>query len=117
MCTLQGTHCSGAYLKHSIRGTVDLAIVGIAAVIVLEPGEICKDIKIVLGAVSPTPVRAKKAEAVLKGKKIDDTLIEKASQEASIDCCPISDVRASAEYREEMVKVFIKRAIRQAMAK
>lgn len=104
-----------AYLKHSIRGSIDLAIVGVAAILTMD-GELCREAKIVLGAVAPTPIRAKKAEAVLKGKKIDDALIEQATQGASIDCCPISDVRASAEYRTEMVKVFTRRAIKEAMA-
>ena len=71
-----------------------------------------------IGTLSKKGIKqAKKLALRLKGKKIDDTLIEKASQAASIDCCPISDVRASAEYRQEMVKVFTRRAIRQAMAK
>ena len=70
-----------------------------------------------LGAVAPTPMRAKKAEEVLRGKKIDAVLIRKAAQAASAESRPISDVRASAEYRKEMVKVFTERAIREAIAK
>ena len=105
------------YIKHGIRGSTDLAIVGVAAVITLElQGEVCQDARVVLGAVAPTPIRAPKAEELLRGKVITRAEIEEAGQVASVECQPISDVRASAEYRCEMVKVFIRRAITEAVA-
>ena len=110
---LPGTR--GVYLKHSIRGTIDLAIVGVAVAIIIGLDKTCNDIKIVLGAVAPTPLRAKKAEEILRGKKIDDSSIEICSQAASDEARPISDVRASAEYRKEMVIVFTRRALKQAL--
>lgn len=106
----------GIYLKHAIRGSIDLAIVGTATIVTMD-GDLCQDASIVLGAVASTPMRATEAEKVLKGKRIDDVLIEKVAQTASAQCCPISDVRASAEYRTEMVKVFTRRAIKEAIAK
>lgn len=106
----------GVYLKHAIRGSIDLAIVGVAAVMTME-GELCRDARIVLGAVAPTPMRAKEAEKILIGKKIDDALIGKAAEAASAKSRPITDVRASAEYRRKMVKVFTKRAVMEAIAK
>ena len=78
-------------------------------------GEVCSNAKIVLGAVAPTPTRAKRAEEIITGKKIENNLIKKAAQAASEECCPISDVRSSAEYRAEMVKVLTKKAISQAL--
>ena len=106
------------YLKHAIRGSIDLAIVGVAAIVTLEPGSnVCKDIKLVLGAVAPTPMRAHQAEEIIKGKKIDDALIDKCAQVASDESRPITDVRASDWYRKEMVKVFTRRAIKEAIAK
>lgn len=106
------------YLKHAIRGTIDLAIVGVAAIVTLEPGSnICKDIKLVLGAVGPTPMRARQAEEIIRGKKIDDALIDKCAQVASDESRPITDVRASSWYRKEMVKVFTRQAIKEAIAK
>jgi len=105
------------YLKHGIRGSIDLAIVGVAAVIRLEPrGEACQDIKVVLGAVAPTPMRARNAEEFLKGKVITQAEIDGAGRLASEECRPIPDVRASAEYRRQMVNVFTKRAISEAVA-
>lgn len=109
-------HARGVYLKHSIRGSADLAIVGVAVIASLE-GECCRNIKIVLGAVAPTPMRARRAEKVFEGKEIDDALIEDAAQTASDECRAITDVRASAEYRKEMVKVFTRWAIRGAVGK
>ena len=106
----------GIYLKHAIRGSIDLAIVGVAVITALESeNKACKDIKIVLGAVAPTPMRARSAEEVIEGKRIDEDLIEKSSEAASAEARPVSDVRASADYRSEMVKVFTRRALRQVM--
>jgi CO/xanthine dehydrogenase FAD-binding subunit len=104
----------GVYLKLTPRRAMDLAIVGVAVVAIPKDG-ICRDISIALGAVAPTPIRAKKAEAVLKGQKLDDKLIEKAAQTAAAESKPIDDHRASAEYRRDMVEVLVRRAIKQAI--
>ena len=98
------------------RVAVDLAIVGVAAVVTVDGSGKCKDIKIALGAVAPTAIRAKKAEALIKGKNIDEGLMVKAGQIASEEATPIDDVRGSAFYRTEMVRVLTKRAISQALA-
>lgn len=109
-------YTGAVYLKHSLRKAMDLAIVGVAAVIRLSPDKRkCEDARIVLGAVAPVPMRARRAEGILVGKKVDDNLVERAAQEAFSECSPISDLRGSAEYRREMVKVFTRRAIRGAL--
>jgi carbon-monoxide dehydrogenase medium subunit len=106
----------GVYLKHGKKEMVDIAIVGVASVITLESTNgVCKDIKIVLGAVAPIPLRAKKAEEILKGKKPEEGIIEEAAKVASEEARPITDIRGSAEYRKEMVKVFTRRATNQAL--
>ncbi len=102
----------GIYLKLSPRHSMDLAIVGVAAVGSLEDG-ICKDVKIALGAVAPTPVRALTAEAILKGQKVTAGLIEEAARNALNLCSPIDDHRASREYRCDMVYVMARRALRR----
>jgi carbon-monoxide dehydrogenase medium subunit len=98
------------YIKHGRRKAMELATVGVA--VTLTEGS---DVRIVLGAVAPTPIRARKAEALLRGKKIDCELIERAAQAALEEARPISNVRASAEYRREMVRVLTRRALTQAM--
>ena len=102
----------GIYLKHAQRGTIDLAMVGTAAVIQFSPDDLtCNEVKIALGAVAPTPVRARLAEEIIKGKKLDESIIERSAEAAVGDACCISDVRACDEYREEMIKVFVRRAL------
>jgi carbon-monoxide dehydrogenase medium subunit len=106
---------AGVYLKHSQRGGEDLAVVGVAAVLTMDSeNDVCTIARLILGAVAPTPMRAYNAEAVLKGKQINDKLIKEAAQIASDESRPIDDIRSSAEYRKEMIKVFARDAIRQA---
>ncbi len=104
----------GAYIKHSVRKAMDLAIVGVAAVIALEGG-ICADARIAVGAVATTPIRVPRAEKSLVGKELTEGAIEQAAQLAMDSCNPISDIRASKEYRSAMVRVFTKRAIKKAL--
>ena len=94
----------------------DLALVSVAALISLDSNGVCQDTRISLGAVAPTPIRAHQAEATLIGKRLDDTLIDQAAQMAMDESRPITDVRASAEYRKEMVRVFTRRALQEAIA-
>ncbi len=108
-------HTWGVYLKLPARTAIDIAVVGVAVILRLEAGKIV-DGKIVLGAVAPTPVRAGKAEEILKGKVVSDGLIEKAAQAAAEEAEPISDIRGSADYRREMVKVLTGRALKQVIA-
>jgi len=108
----------GVYLKHSIRGSIDLAIVGVAVIGDFEPkGNTCQDVKIVLGAVAPTPMRARGAEELLRGKKIKNGLIEESAEKASAESRPISDVRASEWYRREMVKVLTRQGLNKIMGR
>lgn len=106
-----------AYVKHTLRKAMDLAIVGVAVRLRLDDKDKCTDVKIVLGAVAPTPVRAREAENQLRGKKISDVLIEEASNHASEASRPITDVRGTAGYRKEMVKVMVRRALQQSLEK
>lgn len=102
------------YIKFGLRASGALAVVGVAAAVQVENNAV-KEARIVLGAVSPTPVRAKKAEEFLKDKKISDELLAEAGVIASGECKPITDVRGSAEYRKDMVRVFTRRALRKAI--
>lgn len=103
-----------AYIKHSVRKAMDLAIVGVAAWLKMD-GSKCVDARIVLGAVATTPVRAPSAEKELIGHILSDEVISRAAVAAMDDCNPISDVRASAEYRHDMVRIFVKRAVKKAL--
>jgi len=105
----------GVYLKLSPRHSMDLAIVGVAVLGASENG-VCKDVKIALGAVAPTPIRAPMAEAMLKGQRITSALIDEAARNAITQCSPIDDHRASQEYRCDMVYAMTRRALNQVFA-
>ena len=102
------------YLKHTRAKGHDLAAVGVAALVVMNE-EIIKDVKISLGAVAPTPIRAKKAEDLLKGKRPDDAVLQESGEAAALESRPIDDVRSSAGYRRKIVAVLVKRAVGQAI--
>jgi CO/xanthine dehydrogenase FAD-binding subunit len=107
----------GEYIKFSPREMMDLAYVGVAVALVLNGSEKrCEKARIALGAVSPTPMRARRAEALLEKQILTEALAEKAGAEAAAESKPISDVRSSADYRREMVRVNTKRAILNAVA-
>ena len=74
----------GVYIKHTLRRAMDLALVGVAAMIALDSADgVCTDIKIALGAVAPTPIRASQAEGILRGKSLEDELINQVAQAAA----------------------------------
>jgi len=106
----------GDYIKFSPREMMDLAYVGVAVALELNGGKKCRKARIALGAVSPTPMRARRAEALLENQTITEELAEKAGAEAAAESKPISDVRSSADYRREMVRVNTKRALLNAVA-
>ena len=108
----EGEHA--AYIKHSVRKAMDLAIIGVAAWVKMD-GDTCVDARIALGAVATTPIRAPEAEEILKGKVLTDEVLHEASLAAMRTARPISDVRASAEYRKDMIRVFTKRTIKKAL--
>ena len=104
-----------AFLKIR-RSGVDIAIVNVAAAVTVRENRF-EDVRIALGGVAPKPMRALKAEEQLKGKACTDENVEKVAETASGETSPISDVRASAEYRMEVSKVLVRRAIRNALEK
>lgn len=104
----------GVYLKQTIRKAMDLAIVGVGIITTMD-GDVLSNVKIALGAVAPTPIRAKKTEEILEGKRLNDDLLEKASLTASDESSPIDDIRSSADYRRRIVRVLVGRAIKQAV--
>ena len=107
-------HTGKVYIKHGRRVEMELATVGVAVTLTLD-GSVCRDLRIVLAAVAPTPMRAKTAEALLRGQAIDAASMAAAAQAASAEARPIGDVRGSADYRRQMVAVLTRRALEQAL--
>ncbi len=129
-----------AYWKLQRRQALDLPILGVAVLVsldkttvtctdlfcttspistilhALEEDElICKEIRIALGVAAPTPIRAKKAENLLRGKKISDELLEKVAFTASEEAQPRDSIRGEAWYRRDMIKVLVKRMAMKSM--
>ena len=103
-----------SYQKISARSKVDIAAVNIGALITLDKTGKCQAARISMGAVGPTPLRATQAEEFLLGKEITDETLAEAGRLAAEDASPISDVRASREYRKLMVEVLTTRALKEA---
>lgn len=102
-----------AYEKLYFRAT-DFAIVGVAALIVLDDEGKCVKARIGLTGVDEKPVRARGVEEELEGRIVDEEAIDRASRRASEGINPPSDVRASSEYRREMAVALTKRALLRA---
>ncbi len=96
------------YTKHAPRQFMDLAVVGVAVRLHKHNGTV-NQARIALGAVSPTPLRAEKTEAMLTGNMLTHKLIKDAGEAAAVECSPINDIRGSAWYRTRMVKVLVRR--------
>ena len=107
---------AGAYLKLMRRNAMDLALVGVAASVRLnQVKKVCKEARIALGAVAPTPMRASRAEQVLLNKEVNEHLATEAGKVAAEEALPMTDIRASKEYRTEMVRVLTKRAVMETL--
>jgi len=107
---------AGAYLKFLPRTADDYATVSVAAVVTLEPGKkVFKDVRIALGSVGTTPIRAKEAEAVLRGQPVKPEALREAGEKAKGEVDPITDLRGSADYKQEMAAVFVRRALEKAL--
>lgn len=106
----------GAYMKLAHVGG-DFVIVSAAVMVSLDDRGKCVDASITLGGVGPVPVQATGVEKALKGQSLSDSIIEKASQNASEGVKPQSDIHAPAEYKREMTKVMTKRALTRALSR
>ena len=108
----------GFYYKFAQRAT-DLAVVSVAVNLIRDPDnrDLCKDIRIVMGSVGPTPLRSKRAEDLLKGQPLTDTLTEEAARISAEDAQPTSDINGSEEYKREIVHVLVRRTINESAAR
>jgi CO/xanthine dehydrogenase FAD-binding subunit len=95
------------YQKLGNRKAMEIALVNLCVSMVIDEDSRCSQIRIAMGAVAPTPVRARTAERVLRGERITPSHIEKAAEAAVDEARPISDIRGSADYRRKMVGVLL----------
>ena len=104
----------GAYLKLE-RKVGDFATVGVAVQVTLSPNGTCERVGIGLTNVGPTPIKAKRAEGFLQGKRLDEGTIKQVAQLAAEESQPTADFRGSTEYKRDLVRVLTARALRKAL--
>ena len=104
---------TGAAFINRVRTHADIAKITLTVVVTLE-GDICKEARIALGAVAPTPVRAKKAEGMLIGHVASDELAREASRAVVESMNPSSGLRSTKEYRTEVTPILAERALHKA---
>ena len=102
------------YIKHSPRGAMDIATVGVASAVTVDRSGVCTGARIALGAVAATPLRASAAEELLVGKRLDAEVLQAAADAAMARATPIDDVRGTADYRRQMVGVLTRRTLEHA---
>jgi carbon-monoxide dehydrogenase medium subunit len=103
------TGTSFCKLRHH-QTSIDIAIVNVATLLRIQNGR-CADAAISMGAVGPTPLRAKRAEDLLIGESLTEELLMQASLAAIEESTPIDDIRASADYRRKMITVLVKKSL------
>jgi carbon-monoxide dehydrogenase medium subunit len=100
----------GTYVKFTSGSSEERPCIGIAALVRMEQG-VCRDLRLVVGAVSPRPVRIHHAEEFVRGKEITEAALQTISAEASRAVDPIDDLRGSASYKRHLVGVLVRRAL------
>jgi carbon-monoxide dehydrogenase medium subunit len=110
---LKSGQAAASYQKYRRRASNSLAVASVAAFVEMD-GLRCRAARVVLGAVAPTPLLAEGAGKALVGKPVDDSTIAIAAGIARQEARPITDQRASGEYRRELVQVLTARALREA---
>jgi len=106
---------AGIYLKHGRLKSVDLALVGVAVFLAInQKRRLCKEIRIALGSVAATPIRAVDAERILYGNEISESLINSCASRAMEMSRPITDVYGESWFKKELAGVLVRRAIKHA---
>lgn len=108
-------HTGIEYIRFSSSSVVDKPCIGVSVRITLDPkSRLCRSVRIALGCVAPTPMRALRAEKILEGKPLDAQMLEEAAAAAGEECNPLSDLRGSEHYKREMVRVLVRRTALKA---
>ena len=110
-------NASSRYHFMGPRGAMDIDMVSVAVNLAIDPSDgKVSHVRIVMGAVAPTPLRARQSEDILLGRGLDADQIGKAAEACGKDARPIDDFRASAAYRREIVRVLAQRCLEEIRA-
>jgi aerobic carbon-monoxide dehydrogenase medium subunit len=99
------------YVKFCPRSAEDKPLIGVAALVTLDGAGRMSDIRLALAGAAPTPIRARRAEAALRGETRTDSVFPAAADAAAIEADPLSDLMGSADYRREMIRVWVRRLL------
>ena len=101
----------GGYIKYTSRSAEDKPLIGVAALVALDAAARCAHVRLALGGAAPTPIRAERAEAALIGEPLTEAAARAAADLAARDAEPLSDLMGSADYRREMIRVWVRRLL------
>jgi len=104
-----------AYIKYVTRSSEDRPCIGAFAWIAADPNGVCRELRVTLGAVASTPQEFPEAEALAAGQQLGGDLIRQIASHYAEHIDPLTDMRGSAWYRNQMAKVFVRRAIEEAL--
>jgi CO/xanthine dehydrogenase FAD-binding subunit len=105
-----------AYGKLTRRKAMDLAMVGVSVCITLDSaGTWIRSARVALTTAAPTPIRCPKAESILQGETVSDSLLQKAGEAAAAECLARTSYRSTAEYRRDMIVVLIRRMAKRCL--
>ena len=111
-------HTGLAYIKHTTRRALEIAVVGAVGLIRLDDNsDKCMSARVVIAACAPTPLRVPAAEKMLSGKTVTEADLKSAAAAAAVAVAPITDIRAGDVYRREMVRVQCARTLQSALAR
>jgi carbon-monoxide dehydrogenase medium subunit len=99
------------YVKFCPRSAEDKPLIGVAAQLALDPASRVREIRIGLAGAAPTPVRARQAETAVGGRALTDAVIREAAEVAAVNAEPLSDLMGSADYRRQMIRVWVRRLL------
>jgi len=102
------------YIKYVTRSSEDRPCVGVAAFVDVDANGVCRDLRVAVGAVADTPQEVEAAEKLAMGQRLTDDLIGEIADQYAAAIEPISDIRGSAWYRTQMIRVFVRDAIVEA---
>ena len=105
-----------SYIKYVTRSSEDRPCIGTAAFVDLDDQGLCRELRVVINAVAATPQEIADAEALARGQRLTDELVREVAERYAAAIDPLADLRGSAWYRTQMIRVFVRRAIEEALA-
>jgi len=108
------TGVKSCFIKFGLRKAMAISVISIGVALKLDDHTVT-DIRIALGSVAPTPIRARQTESYLTGREISPEVIKRAMEMVKSEITPISDIRASKEYRTHLAGILLRRAVEGAL--